>query len=118
MRELEKEIQILKDLLKKVESLDSENKDVKANITYLKDKITELELEKIELGKHITFKDKVKSFFKSKTIIINSILIVLEILNLFTDIFTSSQSTILNSLGVIIPTLTIYFRVKATTQSY
>ena len=118
MRELEKEIKILKDLLKKVESLDSENKDVKANITYLKDKITELELEEIELDKHITLKDKIKSFFKSKTIILNFILIILEILNLFTDVFTSSQSSVLNALGVIIPTLTIYFRLKATTQSY
>ena len=111
-----------KDLIEKIDNLnkvlenlnnlsEKDNPKIQEQIDLIKDQIVDYQLELNKVNSYIPLKKRlINNFFKSKTVILNLILIVFELLNIFTDIFKDSDNDKLRMLALIIPAATIYLR--------
>ncbi len=108
---IKEQIVVLNNLLESLNNLDQNNSRVQEQILLVKNQIIDYNLELVEINKHIPLKTRlINNFFKSKTVMLNLVLIAFELLNIFTDIFKDSNNENLRMLAIIIPALTIYLR--------
>ena len=112
-KELKEKINKLNEVLKNLNNLvyDNDNSKIKDQIDLIKEQIIDYELELNNVNSYIPFKKRfINNFLKSKTVILNLLLIIFELLNIFTDIFKDSDNELFRVIALTIPALTIYLR--------
>lgn len=111
IEKINKQIENLSNILLNLQELDQENEKVKDKIKLIKEQIIDYKLEINNVNDYIPFKKRfINDFLKSKTVMLNLLLITFELLNIFTDIFKDSNNEHLRAIAIIVPLLTIYLR--------